>query len=491
MLLGCAIVAGVGLRSRAETERRYVEMVACLVGRERVTDVAEAEVRARRLHPLRTREDFESCARAARSLRGSWAAWVFHTGLARSARTASRAFDDHAMPNLADLISRALHVPWSVPENAPAAPTPLLDRNIPTLRVAVPTQLGYQTSDIESEQLSLRTETRRLVLSGSSRGAWSLARWADPAPRRYHAFSSDGEVHATDGRHRWSVGLGDEAAFVDSTLLVRRGTDVVAFRLVEPDAEPSGTARVPVGTTLSDLRACALGDTYVLAIEGLTEIAVLAMHGGSLAAWGVLAKPNPEPPEYAGAVMLTCDHDVARIAYAVSHPETRDAPDLVGDRPYVPSLARHHSVVSARCDVEGCRQREVAVRGIEAGWSPIRRGDTSPPGGDPTIWNAPRVVAFGEHVLVLWIEHWAAIRYRVETLENLDRAEGRWLAETYLAGGSTSPDPRRVAFPTIGLHARDDVALVQVSEVSPVEATYLVRFQGDDAAPEVLVPERP
>lgn len=476
-----AVLSVVRARVRADVERDYAAMVACLVGPERVTTVAEAEVRMRRLALVRTRDSTERCAQLAREVGATRARRLVHARLAQSADETVDALDGRTQLPLLQLVANTRGLRWPRRARDPEVPRFILDEEIVALRGALP-----RSAESAPEPITRTDEFRRylgassLVVESGDRGPWSATRW-ESAPRApLDAYATSGIVHVRSGSQRRDVGAGEEAAFIGDRLLIRRGHELSVRRGDGLDVDAGEPLAVPDRARLAGTRACALGGVHVLALGGGGDISILALDGERLTEWGSVRRAPLIAPDDYGPVMLTCERDAVRVAYAISHAGGPAPECCTGGSEFVPAPTRHHGIVSARCDVRGCTQEESIVRGIETGWEgldPFRR--------DPR-WIAPDVVVLGERVLVVWNGD-SSVRYRIGRLDELDSTETRWLVETLAPETEVTSSPRCIAHPSIVLRARGDVGLLELHEGAPLEGTFLLRFEGD-GPPTVLVP---
>lgn len=441
---------------RREAARHLGALAGCLTGPERVSP-EEAPVRARRKHPGHQHASAEACAEHADALVTSW---KVSRGLPKLAALAGHVAEHLRGGRLdADAISalfrEAEPLGYRPDPAGAAAPTPLLDTQIPALRKALPEWIHLHDSfDVHPFDRAVLWSRRALVIGRDAGGkalaspAWVALERPTREPRR----PATTMTVPIDGR----------------PVEVR----YPAFR---------GSVEVTRDGVMRRALSCASREGQVLAIEQKDEVHVMLVREGSIERWGTFPMAHPDVPRGAGKIGITCgEGPSARLAWAESDPQGPVIETLRGRVERYPD-ARHRLFV-VTCTPAGCaRRREGVVHGLDTPW--MTAGGWS----SPWFSTSPEVLDLGERVLVVW-QGVGAIKARLAPLDALDRAPSSWLVETHHDDEKGPLDPRRVGWARFQMLARGDAALVVVQEWMKDNASFVLRF---DAQGEARVIEPP
>jgi hypothetical protein len=476
-----AVLAFVGRRlALASTAKLFAPLAACLAGPERASP-EEATIRARRIHWRR--DSIQRCSDHAGRLAGSRAARWVARDLFEAANTAEEEISRGRIPDVARLFEEAAPLRWAPPTGwtKTGAPHPLLDAELDAVRSRAPSYVELrQFVDDEPPDAVRVLGPKGAVAIVEDRGR-PLTRPVKllETVRFAHASRRDDRVLYVDPeRAETDVGRGTSAIVIGRWIVWR---DDKTVRAREVGTDHAGALPLDGELAFQGYRGCLLQGGALVGIETDRSITVARLGESGMDVWGDIPRPATEPPAHTGSWTMTCDRERARIAWASSDPPKEPAPLAMKGWDRLPDDPGPHLVIHVTCDKAGCERREARVSGIDTPWQSIGGWSSA------MYRQTPEVVDLRARTLVMW-QGGGGVVYRLAPLDDLERAETRWIAELSRPGSDESVVPRTLAWPELRLFSRGEVALVAVRESRDPSAAYLFRF---DAGGEVSLLELP
>jgi hypothetical protein len=498
--VSAAVAAAVGwlrvlpaVRER-QVARDFTALTICLAGSPRVPP-DEVRVRARRVHPPRERDEgLVACAELADGLDTRGARAVAPALVAEALGAVGALRQGQGPDNLEALWRAGEHLRWMpAPGAAPRVddtPAPLLDRDLPALRRALPGFANlhgqYDRLRIDENpvgQVILRANRTLVIGPGPDGRPLAAAAWdAAWRPRAWFVRSSPDRVQLIDPeRAERDLGPGQWPAVAGGHVVWKEGRKLRVRRLDAAEASASVLLDLPLGEAELRYASCRSRRADMLAVETKEAVHLLALSNDGVRVWGSVAMPHPEVPAHAGELGLTCAERDVRLAWATSEPTGDALPRMNGDVK-LPEDPGRHRVFVATCTERGCARREATATGVDAGWQSIGGWSSA------MFMLTPEVIDLGPRVLLVW-HGVAGIRYRLAPLEALEGAPSPWLAETSRPEDRDPPEPRTIAWPRWQLHAREGVALVVLQEWGNGSASFVVRVDGSGEVGVIAPPE--